>query len=128
MFEAGDVVRFYSPTAGKEKFHLCLGCKDGDPVFAFLHLNSKSGYRGDYVLEDGQIRGLPRSPTDQTVVSFSVIVRMGEPRLKKFAATKTGEIDSHLAGDLAAFAKTVGALTAAERAFVVGALEKLFVL
>jgi hypothetical protein len=126
MFKAGDVVRFHSPTAGKEKFHLCLGHGEEGPLFAFLFLNSGSGYRGDYVLEDGQIPGLPKSPTGETVVSFSMIVRMGEERLEKFAATKTGEIDAHIAGELAAFAKTTSALTRSEQAFVVSALEALF--
>lgn len=126
MFEAGDVVRFHSPTAGKEKFHLCLGTIGGDPVFAFLHLNSGSGYRGDCALDDGQVPGLPRSPTGQTVVSFSVVVRMGEDRLKKFGATKTGAIDAHLAGELAAFAKTTSVLSRPDKALVVSALEALF--
>ena len=126
MFEPGDVVRFHSPTAGKVKFHLCLGMDKQGPLFAFLHLNSKSGFKADYILDDGLIPGLPQSATGQTVVSFSVIVRMGEARLTKFGATKTGEIDGHLAGELAAFAKTVASLNAAERALVVHALETLF--
>lgn len=126
MFKAGDVVRFHSPTAGKEKFHLCLGRMGGDLVFAFLHLNSKAGYKGDCILDDGSVPGLPKSPTGQTVVSFSVVVRMGDARLRMFGATRTGEIDSHVAGELAAFARKVAALTANERAFVAGALEALF--
>ncbi len=126
MFKVGDVVRFYSPTASKEKFHLCLGHGESGPLFAFLHLNSGSGYRGDCVLEDGQILGLPKSPTDKTVVSFSVIVKMGEQRLQKFAAVKTGAIDANVAGELAAFAKNVPTLTRDERAFVVAAFESLF--
>ncbi|TYB83925.1 hypothetical protein [Oceaniovalibus sp. ACAM 378] len=126
MFKTGDVVRFFSPTAGKEKFHLCLGHGDSGPLFAFLYLNSGSGYRGDCVLEDGQIPGLPKSPTGESVVSFSLIIRMGEDRLKKFGAEKTGEVDAHLAGELAAFAESTAVLTRAEKAFVVGALRSLF--
>ncbi len=126
MFEVGDVVRFFSPTAGKEKFHLCLGQGVDGPLFAFLHLNSGTGYRGDCVLDDGQIAGLPKSPTSKTVVSFSVIVKMGEQRLQKFGATKTGVLDGHIAGELTAFAKVVPTLTKAEKAFVVAAFESLF--
>lgn len=126
MFSVGDVVRFHSPTAGKEKFHLCLGRTDQGHLFVFLHLNSKSGFRGDYVLEDGQIPGLPKSPTGQTIVSFSAIVRMGGDRLLKFGAVKTGEIDGRLAGELAAYAKTVRVLTGVERALVAQSLESMF--
>ena len=124
MFEVGDVVRFFSPTAGKVKFHLCLGRDDTGILFAFLHLNSDSGYRGDCVLNDGLIPGLPISRTGKSVVSFSAIVRMGTERLRKFDAEKTGEIDVSIAEELLAFARKVQVLTNSERAFVVRALER----
>ena len=126
MFEVGDIVRFYSPTAGKEKFHLCLGQRGGVPVFAFLHLNSGAGYRGDLPLDDGLAPGLPPSPTGKTVVSFSIVVQISAERLTKFGAQKTGSIDGHLAGDLAGFAKTLTVLSRPDRTFVVAALETLF--
>jgi hypothetical protein len=126
MFEVGDVVRFFSPTAGKEKFHLCIGHHGDAPLLAFLHLNSSAGYAGDCILDDGQIPGLPRSPTGKTVVSFSIVVRMGHERLQKFGAVRTGKIDGHLAGELASFAATVPALTRDERALVIAALNSLF--
>lgn len=126
MFEAGEVVRFYSPTAGKEKFHLCLGTRGELPVFAFLHLNSGAGFRGDYVLDDGAIPGLPTSPTGKTIVSFSIVVQMTTEKLTKFGAVKTGTIDPHLAGELAGFAKSLTVLSRPDQAFVVAALEKLF--
>lgn len=126
MFEAGDVVRFHSPTAGKEKFHLCLGKDDNGPLLAFLFLNSKPGFRGDCIMEDGQIPGLPTSPTGLTVVSFSAVVRMGNRRLETFGAVKTGTIDGHAAGEIAAFAEKTGVLTSAEKKLVVLALKSLF--
>ncbi|WP_297767996.1 hypothetical protein [uncultured Roseovarius sp.] len=39
---------------------------------------------------------------------------------------KTGAIDGHIAGELAAFAGTTGVLTSAEKKLVVSALESLF--
>jgi len=121
MYEVGDVVRFHSPIAGKEKFHLCLGCTENETIFAFLFLNSGTGYKGDCVLDDGQIVGLPTSPTGKSVVSFSLVVRMREDKLAMFGATKVGAIDAHLAGELAAFAKSTRSLTRQEQAFVVAA-------
>jgi hypothetical protein len=126
MFKAGEVVRFFSPTAGKPKFHLCLGTRGSVPVFAFLHLNSGTGYRGDYVLDDGLIPGLPHSPTGKTVVSFSIVVQISAQNLTNFRAKKTGVIDAHLAGELAGFAKNLTVLSRPDQAFVVAALEKLF--
>lgn len=127
MYEAGDVIRFHSTIAGKEKFHLCLGRTENETIFAFLFLNSGSGFKGDCVLDDGQIPGLPKSPTGKSVVSFSMIVRVRDEKLPVFGATKTGAIDAHLAGELAAFAKGVRSLTRQEQAFVVSALESLFI-
>lgn len=125
MFEVGDVVRFFSPTASKEKFHLCLGQSEQGPVFVFLHLNSRSGFKGDCILDDGAIPGLPKSPTGETVVSFSNLVRMNEERLLKFGATKTGRIESEVAGELVPFAKTVASLNRNEQSLVIAALERL---
>ena len=126
MYEVGDVIRFHSTIAGKEKFHLCLGRTEHETIFAFLFLNSGSGYKGDCVLDDGQIPGLPKSPTGKSVVSFSLLVRVRDDKLPALGATKTGAIDAHLAGELAAFAKGVRSLTRQEQAFVISALESLF--
>lgn len=125
MFEAGDVVWFNSPTAGKGKFHLCLGNDANGPLFAFLHINTNSGFRGDLILQDGQIPGLPQSKSGQSVVSFSTIVRMGEERLALFGAVKRGQIDGQLAGDLRAFASGTPVLNKEEKLLVVTALSTL---
>lgn len=127
MYEVGDVVRFHSAVAGKEKFHLCLGRTEHDAIFVFLFLNSGSGYQGDCVFDDGEIPGLPRSTTGKSVVSFSMLVRIREDKLAVFGATKTGAIDAHLAGELVAFAKGVKSLTRKEQMFVIAAFESLFI-
>jgi hypothetical protein len=125
MYDVGDVVRLYSTIAGKEKFHLCLGRTDNGTIFAFLFLNSGTGFKDDCVLDDGQIPGLPKSPTGKTIVSFSMLVRISEEKLPVLGATKTGVIDAHLAGELAPFARRVRSLTQKEQTFVVSALESL---
>lgn len=117
MFIPGDVVRFHSPTAGKMKFHLCVRAADDLPC-RFLFINSGSGFKGDVVLEDGTIPGLPPSPTGESVVSFSQVVRMGVDRLRLFRAEKIGEIDAHLAGELLAFASGTKVLAQPDRAVV----------
>lgn len=126
MFEAGDVVWFNSPIAGKGKYHVCLG-KDSKGIrFAFLHVNSDAGYQSDLILQDGQIPGLPVSRTGQSVVSFSLVVRMGEEKLKLFKAKKVSQIDGSVAGELVAFARATPVLNAEEKRLVEAALSSLF--
>jgi hypothetical protein len=125
MFSPGDVVRFHSPTAGKEKFHLCLCVSDSNGMCSFLHLNSGSGFAGDCILDDGAIPGLPKSPTGNTVVSFSQVVKMLPKKLKLFGAAKTGDISLEVAGELLAFARDCRALTDIDKPTVVNAFEKM---
>jgi hypothetical protein len=126
MFDVGDVVAFHSPTVGKRKYHICLGQEDGITKFAFLFVNSETGFKGDCVLEDGEIPGLPISRTDQSVVSFTNITRMGADRLNLFEAESVGRISGDVAGILATFARETKVLNRREKSFVVSSLETLF--
>lgn len=123
MFQPGDVIRFYSPSASKEKFHLCVCAATDTTACCFLFLNSGSGYRGDYVLEDGSIPGLPKSPTGETVVSFSMLIRMSNENLERFKAEKTGDLDAHIAGELLPFARKAQTLNNKDRSIVISGLE-----
>lgn len=126
MFEVGDVVHFRSPTVGKSKYHLCLGHDEhGGPRFAFLFINSEGGFRGDCILEDGEIPGMPVSRSQNSVVSFTNLTRIGPERLVLFEATKVGRISEHVAGVLIAFAKETKALPHAEKKHIITALETL---
>ena len=125
MFNPGDVVRFHSPTAGKEKFHLCLCVSTTNGKYYFLHLNSGSGFAGDCVFDDGTIPGLPISPTGKTVVSFSQVVRMSPEKLNLFGAIKKGEINRAVAEKLASFSKECRALTDIDKPIVVEAFVRM---
>ncbi|MEL6647863.1 MAG: hypothetical protein AAFY35_03800 [Pseudomonadota bacterium] len=125
MFEPGDVVRFHSANAGKEKFHLCLGENSGNLIYLFLNINSKTGFAGDCVLEDGRIPGLPKSKTGSSVVSFSMVIRRSSEKLKLLGAVKTGKIDKELVGELLAFANSTRALADIDKPLVVEALDAM---
>lgn len=126
MFDVGDVVHFESPTVGKAKFHLCLGRDEhGGPRFAFLYVNSEGGFKGDCVLEDGDIPGLPASRSQQSVVSFTNITRIGERQLQLFRAVRVGRIEPDVAGVLLSFANETPVLTRQERQLAVAAFELL---
>lgn len=125
MFEPGDVVRFHSANAGKVKFHLCLGENTGNVTYLFLNINSKTGFAGDCVLEDGKIPGLPKSKTGCTVVSFSMVIRRNSEKLSLLGAVKTGKIDKELVGELLAFANTTKVLSDIDRPLVLDSLEAM---
>lgn len=125
MYQAKDVVRFNSFIAGKEKFHICIKLsEDGERNF-FLFVNSEGGFEGDLVLDDGEIPGLPKSRTGQSVVSFSQVIRMDDRQLNLAGAERVGEIDDHLVGDLLAFARSCRALSDYDKELVVHSLENV---
>ncbi len=125
MFSPGDVVEMFSPVAGKKKYHLCLCISEGTGVHNFLFLNSNSGFKGDYILDDGIVPGLPESPTGETIVSFSQVVRMNLNRLTMYKAKRLNCISADLAGELLHFARTTPALSDIDKKLVVRALELL---
>lgn len=125
MFKPGDVVRCYSPTAGKTKFHICLIVSTEGDKFSFLFVNSKTGFKGDCILDDGDIPGLPRSEAGISVVSFSMVPRFTDESLKLFDASKVGAIDARVAGELLGFARETKALADIDKVRVVKALEDL---
>lgn len=123
LFAPGDVVRLFSPIAGKAKFHLCI-CLTADGLQNyFLYVNSEGGYKGDYVMDDGVIPGLPESRTGQTVVSFTQLVRVNAEKLELFQAKKTGEVDHKVFGELIGFAKSTSALSSIDRKLILAALD-----
>ena len=125
MFEAGDIVKAFSAQASKIKFHLCVCAAQDDKASVFLFLNSEHGFAGDITLLDGDIPGLPVSPTGNNVVSFSMLVRIGDRQLRLFLAEKTGELPTEIAERLIAHAERVPTLNRKDRQIVLDGLRSL---
>ena len=125
MFAVGDIVRMLALTAGKKKYHLCVCSADENGVLSFLFINSGSGYDGDFLLEGDPIECIPYSPTGESVISCSLIVRCREDRLKLFKAEKLGQLDIGTAAELLEFIKTTPVLSGAERRLLQNGLEHL---
>lgn len=125
IFSPGDIVRFYNPQAGKDKYHLCVIAHTDDNAAGFLFINSKPGWEGDFVVKDGEISGLPESPTGQSVVSCSQIIRMTEKRLQIFKAEKVSDFSPALARKLATHIKETPTLTDKEKKAVQAGLSKI---
>ena len=109
MFSVGDIAQVFSPVAGKKKYHLCVCCANEHGVERFLFINSGDGYEGDIVVDDKAIGCLPESPTGQSVISCSIVVRYTDDQLKKYNAKKLGELRLDI---LEKVAKTVSATKA----------------
>lgn len=125
MFEAGDIVKAFSAQASKIKFHLCVCAVQDGKASVFLFLNSGYRFDGDFVLPDGEIPGLPISPTGNTVVSFSTLVRFGVRQLRLFRAEKTGELPAEIAERLIVHAEKVPTLNRKDRRIVLDGLRSL---
>jgi len=125
MFEAGDVVHFYSSLAGKGKYHICLivGCADG--IHEFLFVNSSGGYDGDITFSDGEIPGLPKSKTESTSVSFSQLIRVKANKMALWNPEVKGAVPPEIIERLLEHAKHVPTLNVRERTRVVLSLESI---
>jgi hypothetical protein len=125
VFALGDIIKFLSPTAGKEKYHLCVQVGIEGAASQFLFLNSDPTFAHTFVVECARVPCLPVSQTGKTAFSLAMIPRLNDRQLGVFRAEKMGDIDRDLAAELCEFAKTVPTLTRSERALVVAALKTI---
>lgn len=123
MFQPGDIVRFHSPTAGKQKYHLCVCTASSDERCYFLFLNSKPGYPGEIVYDDGFIDGLPVSPTGKTVVSFGMLIQVDWEKLRLFQAEKVSEASKEIRDDIIGFCSKTPVLSGRDKRIILRGLE-----
>jgi len=125
MFASGDIVRIYAPVAGRNKYHLCIEIGSDDSASKFLYLNSNPNYASCYSVPCERVPCIAPSDTGQTAFSFSMLPRYSAAQLKTYKAEKIGELDSGLAADLLAFAKTLKTLTTSDLLVVTTALAAI---
>lgn len=125
MFEAGDIVRFYSAISSKTKYHFCLSVGDVGGVHEFLFINSEAGYEGDCVFTDGDIPGLPPSRTGYSVVSFSQIIRVAEHTMKLWRPKVISKASENVIEELLAHAERVRTLSDPDKNKVIDVLISL---
>lgn len=124
-FSKGDIIRCYSAIAGKEKYHLCIQESSEQYSAGFLFINSKSGYKGDLILKDKEIPCLCSSPTGNSIISCSLLIRLSLKKLKLFKAEKVGTLPISVAKELKIFTTTTDVLTEKERKIVVNGLTAI---
>lgn len=125
MFAPGDIVEIYSPVAGYPKYHVCILDCDGAATALFLYINSGTGFAGDLVCDDSEFGCLPKSPTGQSVISCSQLVRMSAHQLSIFKAKKLGKLPPAVARKLEKFVVTAFSLRKSERQLVLNAMANV---
>lgn len=125
MPDPGDIVEFYSRIAGKRKYHICLCIGDKDGVYKFLMINSKSGFKSDVIFLDGEIPGLPKSPTGESVISLSQIARIKSEKLALWQPAVVGKIPTKVINALQETLLDMPTLTKEDKDWLKGILSKL---
>jgi hypothetical protein len=124
-FAPGDIVQMYAPTVGYPKYHLCLGKNDaGTCCFVFLNSEDR-GYAADIAFDCARFPMIPKSATNRSVVSISVIIPINDHQLTLYKAKKLGELPKDVAAEVRTFASTVKALSRPDKAFLIQCLEGL---
>ena len=122
---AGDIVAFYSTTAGKRKYHLCITAVSATAAGQFLFLNSGSGRKSDCILSNADFPCISPSATGLSVVSFSTLVRVSALQLPHLVLAVLGSLQPGVARQLEGFAASVPTLTAADRRTILAALAAI---
>jgi hypothetical protein len=119
MFSPGDVVRFFSDTAGKRKFHLCISVI-GD--YLFINSPKRRTYPSDFVIPCTDIPCIPPTDSGYSIISCSLLISMSDWRLKKLQAQKLGTIDVRILKKLIAFVENSPVLSPGEKNSIIGGL------
>jgi hypothetical protein len=124
IFTAGDVLEITSPSAGKKKYHICIGNNQAG-ITLCLFLNSRSGYRGDIEFECSDFPMIAPAPTGKSIVSLAMMPRYSAEQLRLYGARKIGHISSGVAARLVGACALSRVLTSEERALICNRLKTI---
>ena len=123
--KVGDIVRIFAPTAGKKKYHFCVCIPENEIAGCFLFLNSDPNFRDCLSFDCERIPFLPVSQTGKTAISFSIMLRHSDEKLKLFGAEVLGEMPKDLIAEMIGFLDTVTSMPSKEKAIVRASLNIL---
>lgn len=112
MFTVGDVIRFYSDEAEKQKYHLCISFENH---FLFLNSPKKQVYPGDFVVPCTDIPCLPATESGNSIISCTLIMRKSEAELSTLKAQKIGSVSMELITRLGRFVRASPVLSDDEK-------------
>lgn len=126
MFKIGDILRMRAPTAGKNKFHICIRCPDAnDERYALLFLNSNRSSKDEIVLDCGSIPCLSPSQTGESIISLSTVCWVSSHQLTLYRAERLGDLPFGVSQKIKDALPRVTALTRPEKAILQRAIDQL---
>ncbi len=96
----GDVVHVFSPYAGKNKYHLCIG---NDHFFIFLSSPKTRSFAGDFEIDGSKITGVPPTPEGKSIASCNTVMQIAGSDLRRLGAQVVGKVTLGVMRDLLAF-------------------------
>lgn len=112
MHKPGEVVLFWSNSAGKEKYHLCISLAG-----RYLYLNSpkKKAYEGDLLLPCTDFPFLPVTDTGQSVVCCTLVLAPSADEMKSRRVEVKGSVGSDVLLRIIEFVESSDAIADDER-------------
>lgn len=112
MFSIGDVIRFHSSQAGKEKFHTCISLEHH---FIFLNSPKKRIYPGDLVVSCSDIPFITATESGQSIICCSLVMKKDHAELTRLGAKKIGSIPTSLLARISQFVRSSPVLSEDEK-------------
>lgn len=112
MFALGDVIRFYSIEAGKNKYHLCISL---DGHYIFLNSPKQRIYPGDLIVPCKEFPFLPPTPSGDSVISCTIVMKKSNADLAEHGARKLGSVSIDLLRRVVRFVESSPVLTDEEK-------------
>lgn len=119
MFSPGDVIGFWSDTAKKHKYHLCI---HQDGFFLFVNSPKQKAFPGDFNVPCDEIACLPTTPEGYSIVSCTHVVKQTDAELNRLKAKKYGRVESKVLIRLIAFVEKTPALSDEEKDTIISGL------
>lgn len=119
MFNPGDIVGFYSPEAGKHKFHLCISV-NGHYVF----VNSPKAIirPADLYVDNNELPGLMPTATGKSIICCNVVMQKTDAELRSSGAGRKGTCGVALLRKIIRFVENCYVLSEDEKSAVVNGL------
>ena len=80
--KSGDIVKIFAPIAGYDKYHFCVAIPENGNAGSFLFLNSDPNFKDCLSVDCAKIPFLPVSETGKTAISFSIMMRYNDDKLR----------------------------------------------
>jgi hypothetical protein len=122
-FSSWDIVEIFAPSAGYDKYHICVEDATADVAGRFLYMNSDSDYESDFPLKCSEIPCLPKSRTGLSVVSCNGLARYNTKQLKLYKAATLGNYPLKHRKPLLEFIENCRALPSGEKKIILAALK-----